>query len=888
MNKNSTLRCLSLLLVLAILVGCAKPTPTPVPAKPTAVPDKPTAVPAPEEHEKVVLTFIRPGMGDDAMKEVEAQMAPFYEKYPWIELETLVVAPPELGPKLMTAVAGGEPPDLCMISPSDYLHFARNGQLLDLTPFAEAEGWDWKNYYSESTVDFLSIDGKLYGMSASVEVRGLAYNKDMFDAAGMAYPDDTWTWDDMLAAAQKLTLDTDGDGEIDQWGFGNIHWDYQPWIWAAGAELFNEDFTEVLTDDPKVVEVFQWLADLRFKYKVCPTWEVSQAYPGDGIPFMFQEGLLAMYTTRWIPDVAFFFGRQEDLNYDVAPLPVHSQTGLRIAGSGGILNAVFAATKHPEEAYLVWKWMTTDEGVYARSVGLTGIPMIPNAKNPDDWPMLAGAFRELERPEHAEIFLDALAYTRSTGLPIPNAREFYNAIDPYLDELWLGTMTAAEAAPLIKEAGDAVLQGGEPAKVTQKPTAVPAPEEHEKVVLTYIRPGVGGDAQAETDAQMLAFHEQYPWIELETLVVAPPELGPKLLTAVAGGEPPDICMVNGSDFLHFARNGQLLDLTPFAEAEGWDWKNYYSPAYVDYLSVEGKLYGMPESIMNKALAYNKDMFDAAGLAYPDDTWTWDDLLEAAKKLTLDTDGDGEIDQWGISNRPFDYFPWIWSAGVELLNEDYTEVLTDDPKVVEVFQWLADLTHKHKVHPPAEVAEAFPFRQGGVFMMGKAAMHVINYLLVGMIIPKMAPDLNYDVAQFPMHPETGLRGSCSGGPLPAVFAATEHPEEAYLLWRFLSSDAGGYARSVGIGGLPVVPNAKNLDDWPMLTNAMRAVQSPEHIEVFMEALAYDRIVDLPIPNAREFYAAIDPYLDELWLGTMTAAEAAPLIKEAGDAVLQSQD
>ena len=465
MNKNSTLRLFSLLLVLVILAGCAKPTPVPtavpakptaVPAKPTAVPEQPTAVPAPEEHEKVVLTFIRPGLGDDAMEEVNAQMAPFYEKYPWIEMETLVVSPGELGPKLLTAVAGGEPPDLCMIFPGDYLHFARNGQMLDLTPFAEAEGWDWKNYYNPAQIDFFSVDGKLYGMPEGMPTQALAYNKDIFDAAGMDYPDDTWTWDDLLAAAEKLTVDTDGDGEIDQWGFSNIHWMYQPYIWAAGAELFNEDFTEVLTDDPKVVEVFQWLADLRFKYGVAPTQDIVQA--NRDVPAMFQNGLLAMYHARWVPDAAFFFARQADLNYDVAPLPMNPETMVRMGGSGGGCNAVFAATEHPEEAYLVWKWMTTDEGSYARSVGLTGTPLVPNAKDPADWPMLAGAFVDLERPANAKVFLDALAYTRITELPIPNAREFYAAIDPFLDELWLGTMTAAEVAPLIKEAGDAVLQ----------------------------------------------------------------------------------------------------------------------------------------------------------------------------------------------------------------------------------------------------------------------------------------------------------------------------------------------------------------------------------------------------------------------------------------------
>ena len=475
MNKYTTLIWLSLLLVLVMVGGCAKPTPEPtkapakptavpeqptaVPEQPTAVPEQPTAVPAPEEHEKVVLTFIRAGMGEDAIAEVEAMMAPFYEKYPWIELETLVVAPPDLGPKLLTTVAGGEPPDLASMVPSNYLHFVGSGHLLDLTPYAEAEGWDWKNYYNAANVDFWSIDGKLYGMAGVVAPEALAYNRDMFDAAGLEYPDDTWTWDDLLDAAKKLTLDTDGDGEIDQWGFGNLPSHYHSWIWAAGAELFNEDFTEILTDDPKVVEVLQWLADLRFKHKVCPTEDIAEAHRE--ATFMFSDGLLAMYPARWVPDVVNFFARAKDLNYDVAPLPMNPVTGVRIGGGGGACNAVFAATKHPEEAYLVWKWMTTDEGIYARSAGLTGVPMVPNAENPDDWPMLTGAMRELDRPEHATVFLDALAYTRIRELPIANELEFYAAIDPYLDELWLGTKTAAEVAPLIKEAGDAVLQSQE-------------------------------------------------------------------------------------------------------------------------------------------------------------------------------------------------------------------------------------------------------------------------------------------------------------------------------------------------------------------------------------------------------------------------------------------
>ena len=46
--------------------------------------------------------------------------------------------------------------------------------------------------------------------------------------------------------------------------------------------------------------------------------------------------------------------------------------------------------------------------------------------------------------------------------------------------------------------------------------------------------------------------------------------------------------------------------------------------------------------------YNKDMFDKYKLPYPDETWDWDKYLEVAKKLTLDTNGDGQIDQWGTT------------------------------------------------------------------------------------------------------------------------------------------------------------------------------------------------------------------------------------------------
>ena len=451
------LKVLSILAVIAMLASCApaktaEPPPATQPAvQPTQV--QPTTPPAAKES--VTISFMRPGLGDDALKEVQAQMKPFNEKYPWITVEPLIVAPPDLATKLQTAIAGGAPPDIVQgISAGDAIKYETNGQLLDLAPYAAKDGFDWKTYYNQEGLNVFNQKDTLQCVMESSDSTTLAYNKDMFDAAGVAYPNDNWTWDDMLAAAQKLTKDTNGDGKTDQWGLAIITWDYQPWIWAAGGSFFNSDFSQTQITDPVVTDTLQWLADLRFKYKVSPTEDVRKAFPEVG--FMFQQGQIAMYTTRWIPDVAFFFPPIK-FNWDVAVLPKNPKTGNRVAGFGGGCIGVFKATKHPEEAYLVWKWMTGDDGVYARSVSNTGTPMMPGGPA-DKWPKLAAAFKQVKTPANAKAFIDMLPFTRLTELPVVTRNEVYATMDPILDDLWLGNKTAAEVAPLVKAAVDPLLK----------------------------------------------------------------------------------------------------------------------------------------------------------------------------------------------------------------------------------------------------------------------------------------------------------------------------------------------------------------------------------------------------------------------------------------------
>ena len=98
------------------------------------------------------------------------------------------------------------------------------------------------------------VSDNYYGLPRDFQTIVLFYNKDMFDAAGMAYPTASWTWDDLRAAAKQLTLDKNGDGIADQYGFSCDLWDMELcWseaIWAYGGEVINADHTKTQLGEP--------------------------------------------------------------------------------------------------------------------------------------------------------------------------------------------------------------------------------------------------------------------------------------------------------------------------------------------------------------------------------------------------------------------------------------------------------------------------------------------------------------------------------------------------------------------------------------------------------------------------------------------------------------
>ena len=260
-----------------------------------------------------------------------------------------------------------------------------------------------------------------------------------------------------------------------------------------------------------------------------------------------------------------------------------------------------------------------------------------------------------------------------------------------------------------------------------------------------------------------------------------------VLTSIAGGAPPDVLLLDSVIIPAFVGKDLLVNLTPYAESLGIDLSMYYQNV-LDIARFGDTLYAFPKGFTPLMMYYNKKLFDQADIPYPKDGWTWSDYLELARKLTRDTDGDGQIDQYGtmFGNEFYLIQPWIWANGGDILSPDGKQATgyLNSTKTEQAVQFLIDLRNKEKVVPAPEVAPDLG-RQVTMFYTGKIAMMASgHWALVGLKEYIDKGKLDIGVVHLPRVPgerpvtvmyETGY----------AVPKAAKHRKEAVMLAAFLS-------------------------------------------------------------------------------------------------------
>jgi multiple sugar transport system substrate-binding protein len=188
------------------------------------------------------------------------------------------------------------------------------------------------------------FDGQTYGLPWIAQPVVVYFNRGLFDAAGMDYPEPGWTWDDFTEMARALTLDTDGDGAVDQWGFTNNGWP-PPYIfvWQAGGELISEDFTSVPIDSPEFVEGFEFYLSTAYNPEMSASRE---AIAEQGFGEMFKAGKIALFMGGAADDL----DRVEGMDVGVIHVPAHPETGSITTFAWNASTVINANTPNPEQA----------------------------------------------------------------------------------------------------------------------------------------------------------------------------------------------------------------------------------------------------------------------------------------------------------------------------------------------------------------------------------------------------------------------------------------------------------------------------------------------------------------------------------------------------------
>lgn len=425
----------SVVIVLAMLLGaCAPAVATEAPVASDAIEAVVPEAAVPEDAAvepvtiKVVsfLTYSESADGAET-KVVEA----FQAVHPEITVDFQLLPYADYFTSLKTWVAGGTAPDVASLDLSMLQEMAAAGSIADLNPMIETDGYDLSQYY-QSTLDMFQNNGGQYGLPASYSNVVLYYNKSLFDAAGLAYPDDTMDWATFMDYNKKLTQDTNGDGTIDVFGTSRLWWPY--YMLLTGATPFNADATQCTLTEQTAIDGFQAMVDLTLTDKVAPS---ANDLAAQDDWHMFEAGRIAMYPIGpW--SITEFNEVITDFDWDATSLPI-GPTGKKVTFLFGNAYSVLSSSKQQDAAFEFIKFATGPEGDQIRQDA--GFEIAP-IKAVAERSFLAAM--EGKKPANAAAFLDSATFAESVPT---HARwsEIADAISAQLDSALLGDITVPEA-----------------------------------------------------------------------------------------------------------------------------------------------------------------------------------------------------------------------------------------------------------------------------------------------------------------------------------------------------------------------------------------------------------------------------------------------------------
>ncbi|MFO7644294.1 MAG: ABC transporter substrate-binding protein [Desulfosarcina sp.] len=281
------------------------------------------------------------------------------------------------------------------------------------------------------------------------------------------------------------------------------------------------------------------------------------------------------------------------------------------------------------------------------------------------------------------------------------------------------------------------------------------------VNLTMYYPvAVGGPITKIIDEMIADFEREHPTIKVQAVYAGNyDDTRTKALAALNAGEPVQLSVLFSIDVFDLMEQDAVVAFDDLATTDDdRQWMQRFYPALMQNSVVNGKVYGIPFQRSTIVMYYNKDAFREVGLDPETPPANWEEMVEAAKKLTK-RDASGNVLRWGLHVPSSGYPYWMFQAfamqnGQVLMNETGTEVFFDHPAVVESLQFWRDLSFVHEVMPQG-VIDWGTLRQK--FLEGSTAM---MWHTTGNLTPvRNEARFDFGVA---MLPAAKRRGSPTGG------------------------------------------------------------------------------------------------------------------------------
>lgn len=275
----------------------------------------------------------------------------------------------------------------------------------------------------------------------------------------------------------------------------------------------------------------------------------------------------------------------------------------------------------------------------------------------------------------------------------------------------------------------------------------------------------------------------------------------------------------------------------------------YTPAILSGISDGDTIYGLPTGTQTMVMYYNKEMFDAAGLEYPTDDWTWDDFYEAAKALTKDG-----VYGFGLSNSYFQLVPWWISNGTNLVADDNITPTVNDPKMIEAVTFLNKLVDEGITPDPISSDVYTMFSQKKVAMVGAGRWCLPAWIEAGM------NNDNFDSVQWP---QNNGKGTVYGGSAWCISSSTDNLDLATeLLKKFVSREAITALAADG----QQVPALKSLALDPEIMGT-----TPDNIDGLWEAVSTATVCPAPVYYG-DLNVAFMNALEQIFTNQMSVEDA----------------